>query len=47
MNNHYKKGEKKRKERQVNIKLKIVDSYGSIIGNNTSLQKSKYRRKCS
>lgn len=45
MGKHYKKEEEKRKERQVDIKLKIVDSYGSLFGKNTSLQKSKHRRK--
>ena len=45
MSKHYKKEEEKRKERQINIKFKIVDSYGSLIGNNTSLQKSKHKRK--
>ena len=43
---HYKKEEEKRKERQINIKFKIVDSYGSLFGKNTNLQKSKHRRKC-
>lgn len=44
MNRHYKKEENKRKGIQSSIKLKIVDSFGSIIGENKLLQKSKHKR---
>jgi len=45
MSKHYKKEEEKRKRRQSNIKFKIVDSFGSLIGENKLLQKSKHKRR--
>jgi hypothetical protein len=45
MAKHYKKEEEKRRERQRDVKLKIVSGYGDIIGENTLLQKSKHKRK--
>lgn len=44
MSKHYKKEEKKRKIRQLDIKFKTVDSFGSLIGENNLLQKSKHKR---
>ena len=44
MEKHYKTIESKKKERQFEIKHKIVDYYGSIFGRNDSLQKSKHKR---
>ena len=44
MNKHYKKEEQKRKEKQFLIGEKLVDSYGSIFGENKCLQKSKHKR---
>lgn len=45
MSRHYKKEEEERKRRQSDIKFKIVDSFGSLIGKNNLLQKSKHKRK--
>lgn len=44
MAKHYKTIENKKKERQFNIKYKIVDCYGSLFGKNDKLQKSKHKR---
>jgi hypothetical protein len=45
MGKHYKKEEEKRKDKQKDVRLKIVSSYGDIIGENSLLQKSKHKRK--
>lgn len=44
MSKQYKKKEEKRKRRQLDIKFKLVDSFGSLIGENKLLQKSKHKR---
>ena len=45
MGKHYKKEEEKRKEKQRNIKLKVVSCYGDLLGENFLLQKSKHKRR--
>lgn len=45
MGKHYKKEEEKRKEKQRDIRLKIVSGYGDLIGENPLLQKSKHKRR--
>ena len=45
MGKHYKKEEEKRRGKQKDVRLKIVSSYGDIIGENSLLQKSKHKRK--
>lgn len=41
---HYKTIENKRRERQFDIKMKIVSGYGDLFGENKTLQKSKHKR---
>lgn len=41
---HYKTIENKRRERQFIIKMKIVNGYGDLFGENKNLQKSKHKR---
>jgi len=45
MGKHYKKEEEKRREKQRDVRLKIVSGYGDLLGKNPLLQKSKHKRK--